>query len=254
MRKPLIAGNWKMNLTIKEAEVLLSSLIPVAKDIAEKVDVAIAPSFVNLHYLSNILRGSDSNIRIIAQNFYYEKRGAFTGEVSLEMLESIGVKGSIVGHSERRTIFKEDDELINKKVIVGLESGFDVILCVGEHLVDRERGEHYDVVLKQLEKGLDSVSPEKLSKLVIAYEPIWAIGTGKTASSGDAQSMHKKIREFLLRKYDKTIADATRILYGGSVKPENIKELMEMGDIDGALVGGASLFAEQFVKLINYQR
>lgn len=254
MRKPLIAGNWKMNLTLKEAENLVSKLIPVSKEVADEVDMAIAPSFVNLHFISNMVRKNNSNIKIFAQNFYYEKKGAFTGEVSLEMLESVGIKGSIIGHSERRTIFKEDDDLINKKVLAGLENDFDIILCVGEHLSDRENGKHFDVVLTQLEKDLKLVKPEKLAKLVIAYEPVWAIGTGKTASSEDAQSMHKKIRGFLLENYDKTIADNTRILYGGSVKPENIRELMGMDDIDGALVGGASLLAEHFIKLINYQR
>lgn len=254
MRKPLIAGNWKMNLILSDAEELVNKLIPASKEVSDSVDVAIAPSFVNLQHINNILNNNNSEIKIFAQNFYFEKSGAFTGEVSLGMLDCIGVKSSIVGHSERRTIFGEDDSLINKKTTSGLDKGFEIILCVGEHLAERENGAHFDVVITQLGNALKSVTSEMLSKLTIAYEPVWAIGTGKTASSNDAQLMHKSIRKFLSDKYDKTIADRIRILYGGSVKPDNIKELMGMDDIDGALVGGASLVAEHFIKLINYQR
>jgi len=249
MRKSVIAGNWKMNLGLNEAVELVNSLTKLNYD-AEQKDVIIAPSFVYLSELGKMVKGT--NIKVYAQNFYYENFGAFTGEISIEMLKNIGVEGSIVGHSERRMIFNETDEVINKKIKAAVVEGFPVIFCVGETLEQRAAGVHEEVVTTQIGLGLEGISEKDMEIITIAYEPVWAIGTGKTASSNDAENMHKAIRNFLGKKYNKDLADKVRILYGGSVKPENISELMAMDNIDGALVGGASLKADSFAKIINY--
>ncbi|UOD34782.1 triose-phosphate isomerase [Deferribacteraceae bacterium V6Fe1] len=249
MRRSVIAGNWKMNLGFGEAADLVNSLTKLNYNTEQK-DVIIAPSFVYLSELGKIAK--DSNIKVYAQNFYYEDSGAFTGEVSIEMLKNIGVAGSIVGHSERRMIFHETDEVINKKIKAAVAHKFPVIFCVGETLEQRVAGVHEEVVTAQVGLGLEGISEKDMEIITIAYEPVWAIGTGKTASSDDAESMHKAIRNFLGKKYNKALADNVRILYGGSVKPENISELMAMENINGALVGGASLKADSFAKIINY--
>ena len=252
MRKHVIAGNWKMNLSSSEAIEFVKGLIDLKNIDFAKKDVIIAAPFVYLFELENLIKNSNSNIKIFAQNFFYEDAGAYTGEISISMLKSIGVAGSIVGHSERRSIFKEDDELINKKIKSAVSQGVEVIFCVGETLQERLSDIHNEIVVSQLGLGLNEVSIDEMKYITIAYEPVWAIGTGKTASSDDAQSMHRTIRNFLERKYNKSLAEDVRILYGGSVKPENISDLMKMEDIDGVLVGGASLKLSSFEKIINY--
>jgi triosephosphate isomerase len=249
MRKALIAGNWKMNLNLEEAALLVNRLKSIDFDESEK-EVIIAPSFVYLPELVKLLK--DSRVKIFAQNVHHEKSGAFTGEISIDMLKNIGVSGSIVGHSERRIIFKETDELVNKKIKTAVKEKFPIIFCVGETLEQRMADVHEEVVNTQVGLGLEGIDEIDMNHITIAYEPVWAIGTGKTASSSDAEAMHKSIRNFLAKKYNKALADSIRILYGGSVKPENISELMAMENIDGALVGGASLKAESFIKIINY--
>jgi len=252
MRKSIIAGNWKMNLSRSEAIEFVKGLIDLKNIDFAKKDVIIAAPFVYLFELEKLIKQSSSNIKIFAQNFFYEDAGAYTGEVSISMLKSIGVSGSIVGHSERRGIFKEDDKVINEKIKSAVSQGFEVIFCVGETLQERLADIHNEIVISQLGLGLNGVSIDEMKYVSIAYEPVWAIGTGKTASSDDAEAMHKTIRNFLEKKYNKLLADSIRILYGGSVKPENISDLMKMENIDGALVGGASLKLSSFEKIINY--
>lgn len=249
MRKPLIAGNWKMNKTDGETKQFINDL--KCLDISDNVEACIISPFTSLKTLTEDLR--NSNISTGAQNMYYEECGAFTGEVSPNMLKDLGVDYVIIGHSERRTIFKEDDELLNKKISSALKHDIKPILCCGENLEQRESNRHEEVVESQIRLDLKGINEKDImSKLVIAYEPIWAIGTGKTASSDDAQSMCKFIRNLLSKMYSKDLADSVRIQYGGSVKPENVLDIMSKEDIDGALVGGASLEAESFSKLINY--
>ena len=249
MRKPLIAGNWKMNLTLDEGCELVKSL-----KINNDVDVIVAPSFVNLLGINKVIVENKLNIKVAAQNMHFEKSGAFTGEVSGEMLLNIGINTAIIGHSERRDIFGETNEIIEKKVLSALNQNISVILCVGEHIEDRESGKHENVVISQIEYALKNVDEKDMENIVIAYEPVWAIGTGKTASSNDAETMHLTIRNFIAKKFNSDVAQNIRILYGGSVKPQNIKELMSMNNIDGALVGGASLKSESFNQLINFNK
>lgn len=249
MRKPLIAGNWKMNMTDGETKQFLNDLKNF--EFSDNVEACIISPFTSLKTLTEALKGT--NISTGAQNMYFEDSGAFTGEISPNMLKDLGVDYVIIGHSERRTIFKEDDELLNKKIISALNHNLKPILCCGENLEQRESNNHEKIVESQIRSDLKGISEKELkSKLVIAYEPIWAIGTGKTASSDDAQSMCKFIRNLLTEMYSKDLADSVRIQYGGSVKPENVTDIMSKEDIDGALVGGASLEAESFSKLINY--
>lgn len=248
MRKPLIAGNWKMFLDVNEAKALVKGICE--SDISySKVDVLLAPSFTNIYPVSEEVKKYSKPIAVAAQNIYFEDSGAYTGEVSAAMLKSAGASCVIIGHSERRNIFKECDCVLNKKVHKALSSGFGVILCVGEKLEERESCVATEVVISQLGKSLKDVTD--LSNVIIAYEPVWAIGTGKTASKEDAQVMHSAIRSFILNKYGQNAAENIRILYGGSVKPENAGELISMPDIDGALVGGASLKADQFLAIIR---
>ncbi len=249
MRRPLIAGNWKMNMTDGETKKFLDKLKSLKN--SDNVEVCIISPFTSLKTLTEFL--NETEISTGAQNLYYEDNGAFTGEISPIMLKDLGVDYVIIGHSERRTIFKEDDELLNKKIIAALNHNLKPILCCGENLEQRENNIQEKIVENQIRSDLKGISEEELySKLVIAYEPIWAIGTGKTASSDDAQSMCKFIRNLLTKLYCEELADSVRIQYGGSVKPENVAEIMSKDDIDGALVGGASLDAESFSKLINY--
>ncbi|ABB15245.1 triose-phosphate isomerase [Carboxydothermus hydrogenoformans] len=248
MRKPFIAGNWKMYKTPVEAAGFVRELIDSLKDVSG-VDVAVCPPFPALWPVKEALEGS--NIALGAQNMHFEKEGAFTGEVSPAMLQDIGVKYVILGHSERRAYFGETDELINQKIKAAFTWGLNPIFCVGETLEERERGITKAVVEIQVLKGLAGVTAEQAENLTIAYEPVWAIGTGKTATPDDAQEVCQFIRELLVKLFGREIADKVRIQYGGSVKPENIKELIAKPDIDGALVGGASLKVESFTAIVK---
>lgn len=250
-RKPFIAGNWKMNLDAVTGVKLVDDLSSANIDYASR-DVLVAPSFTTIYPVAEATKKNNSKILVAAQNMYFEESGAFTGEVSSSMIKSSGASWVILGHSERRAIFGESDADINKKVKKALADGLSVILCVGETLWEREAGAEVETVLAQTGKGLEGVSD--LSNVVIAYEPVWAIGTGKTASSNDAEAMHKAIRQYIAKIRNNDVAEKVRILYGGSVKPDNAKELLNMENIDGALVGGASLKAEQFLDIINFDK
>lgn len=248
MRKPIIAGNWKMNNTPSDTKVFINSL--KQKKLSEDVEKIIATPFTSLYLANELLNNTD--IKLGAQNMYFEDRGAFTGEVSGQMLKDLNVSYVIIGHSERREIFNESDELLNKKVKAAISKELSPILCCGETIEEREAQKHQEKIKNQITKDLEGISEKDLDKLVIAYEPIWAIGTGKTASPEDAEEMCKYIREILEELYSKDLADNIRILYGGSVKPENVKEIMAKENVDGALVGGASLKVDSFTSLINY--
>lgn len=250
-RIPLIAGNWKMNKTVAEGVKLVEDILASDIDFSKK-DVLFAPPFTNIYAVSEVVKNKGGKALVASQNIYFEESGAFTGEVSASMVKAAGASCVILGHSERRSIFFETDELINKKVKKALETGLAVILCVGETLWEREAGAEEQVVLAQVGKGLEGVSD--LINVVIAYEPVWAIGTGKTASPADAEAMHKAIREYIAKIRSKDAADKIRILYGGSMKPGNVKELMACENIDGGLIGGASLKAEDFLQLINFDK
>jgi len=250
MRKPFIAGNWKMNLTLDMAEDLAEKIVGENID-CHKTDVALIPSYTNLYPVHKILKSSDSEVKLGSQNVYYEKNGAYTGEVSVEMLKSVGCSFTLLGHSERRHILGETDELINKKLHSCIEQGISVIVCIGETLEEREAYIHREQTVSQIGKALKGVDEESLNNITIAYEPVWAIGTGKTAGKEDAEEIHAVIRNFIKSKYGDKAASEIRIIYGGSVKPENIKELINMENIDGALVGGASLKFDSFSKIIQ---
>ncbi len=246
MRTPIIAGNWKMNNTIKEGLDLIEDL--KSKELDSNVEKVVCIPFTLLKDLKDKLKGTD--IKLGAQNMHWEDSGAYTGEVSPIMLKEIGVDYVIIGHSERRQYFCETDETVNKKIKSAIKHDIKPILCVGESLEDREKGKEKEIVKSQIEKALEDV--ENIETLVVAYEPIWAIGTGKTASSDQANDMIHFIRKTIWSLYGDT-SDQIRIQYGGSVKPDNIVELMAKSDIDGALVGGASLKAEDFMDLINFK-
>lgn len=247
MRKPIIAGNWKMNKTIAEAVEFVNEVKDKVNN--DKVEAVICAPFLALKDLKEATKGS--NIKIGAQNMHFEESGAFTGEVSPAMLKEIGIDYVVIGHSERRQYFNETDETVNKKVLKALEHGIDPILCCGETLEQRENGETKSVCKVQIEKALENVTKEDLVKVVIAYEPIWAIGTGKTATAEDANDVIAYIREVVASLYGE-LANEVRIQYGGSVKPSNVTEIMNQSDIDGALVGGASLAANDYVELVNF--
>ncbi len=249
MRKKIIAANWKMNMTVAETENFLEGFRLDIEDVSG-VEIVIAPPFTALAKLSELLGGSQK-IRLGAQNFYHEKSGAFTGEISATMLRELFVKYVIVGHSERRQIFGETDALINQKVLAAHASELKPILCVGETLAERETGQEKEILERQLRGGLVGVTAEQLLDTVIAYEPVWAIGTGKTATSAQAQDAHAHTRAVLAELSDQATADKVRIQYGGSVKPANARELMHQPDIDGALVGGASLEARSFAEIVK---
>jgi triosephosphate isomerase len=250
MRKQIAAANWKMNLTLQQAEKLLDDIIAKPHHLKEHQEVIFAvPSPYLLPAQQKIT--SKQQVHIAAQNCYSKKSGAYTGEVSVEMLQSLGVAVVVIGHSERREYFSESNQLLADKVSICLEYNITPIFCCGEPLSIREAGEQNDFVAKQLNESLFSLTADQLQKVVIAYEPIWAIGTGKTASSEQAQEMHKYLRSVLVSKYGENIADTISILYGGSVKGSNAKELFSQPDVDGGLVGGASLNADEFVTIIN---
>jgi triosephosphate isomerase (TIM) len=249
MRKPVIAGNWKLYKTNQDAADLVASLIPAVKENIS-VEIVVAPVFTALTTVKSVISGS--NIMLSGQDCFWEKEGAFTGEVSPELLVDAGCSHVIIGHSERRQFFGETDETVNKKIMAALKAGLTVLFCIGETLGEREAGKTFDVLKKQVTGGLAGISKEQLKKAIIAYEPVWAIGTGKTATDEQAQEAHAFIRSLVMELYNKTTGDKVRILYGGSVKPENIKGLMAQPDIDGALVGGASLKAETFSAIVNF--
>lgn len=248
MRKNLIAGNWKMYKTPSESINFVNELIKNVKNYQDR-EILICPPFTSLYPVSQVIK--NSNIKLGAQNVYFEDEGAYTGEVSPLMLKDIGVEFVICGHSERRNIFGETDEIINKKVIKVAEKGMNVILCVGEKLQEREKGETFKIVENQIKKCLKNF--DKMENLVIAYEPVWAIGTGKTALPQQAEEVHIFIREMISKIYNKDIAENLIILYGGSVKPENIDSLMKEKNIDGVLVGGACLKIDSFLRIIDYR-
>jgi len=247
-RQYYIAGNWKMHKTRAESAELAQALVKELKD--GKHTYLVAPSFTSIETVAAIVKGS--NIRLGAQDCASEEQGAHTGEVSVLQLKDLGVQSIILGHSERRHIYKEDDALINKKVKLALKHGFEVILCIGELLEEREAGKAEQVCETQTVKGLEGVSAAELAKIVIAYEPVWAIGTGKTATPDDAEAVHAFVRKVIARLYGEDAAGKILIQYGGSVKPENVAQLMSMEDIDGALVGGASLKTESFVPIAKF--
>lgn len=248
MRKKIIAGNWKMNYTANEAESFLNSIVDSIN--TDEVDVVVCPNFTSLDRISNILDGK--KVKLGAQNVYYENKGAYTGETSVDMLYSLGVEYCIVGHSERRQIFKETDEMVNLKAKKLLEKDIKPIICVGETLEERNENKLYDIVASQVKNALKDISADDVkNKVVIAYEPIWAIGTGVTATSDQAQDMCLYIRGVVEVLYSETVANNVRIQYGGSVNPKNANEILNMTDIDGALVGGASL-TNDFTAIVNF--
>lgn len=249
MRIPVIAGNWKMHKTRDEARALVSAIREWSGNFTPR-EVVIAPPFTALAAAAEEIKGS--GIVLAAQNAHWEDKGAFTGEISLPMLRDAGCGMVILGHSERRQYFGETDEMINRKVKAVLNAGLQPIICIGETLAERESGKHEATVSQQLIGGLDGLTPEDLLRIIFAYEPVWAIGTGRTASPETAQEMHGYIRGQLLEKFGKN-AEMVRILYGGSVKPDNVDDLMRKPDIDGALVGGACLEAESFLRIIRFQ-
>jgi len=246
-RKPLIAGNWKMFKTCSEAVETAEQLVKLTADIGTDREVMIAPPFTALSCVGDVVRGT--KVLLGGQDLFWETEGAYTGEISADMLLSTGCGYVIIGHSERRQYFGETDETVNKKIKAAVKAGLIPVLCVGESQTERESKDTFSVLDKQIQKGLKGFSLNDLKTLVLAYEPIWAIGTGKTASSDQAQEVHTFLRVWMEKNVEKTLAQSIRILYGGSVKPENISELMGMEDIDGALVGGASLSAEVFAKI-----
>jgi len=247
-RKKLIAGNWKMNKTSADGVTLVRDIVAAVGKQAD-VDVVVCPPFTALETVGKALEGS--NVKLGAQNMHHEASGAFTGEVSAAMLRSIFATHVILGHSERRSYFHESDEFINKKVLAALKNQLKPILCVGETLQERESGSTLKVVQTQTEKGLEGVSKEQAATLVIAYEPVWAIGTGKVATTEQAQEVHAFIRGLLVKLFGDAIAQKVRILYGGSMKPANAPELLAQKDIDGGLIGGAALEARSFVELVT---
>ena len=248
MRRKIVAGNWKMNNDLAETEELLSNIkLQWVKQ--PEATVIVAPAFTNLFHTFESLRKTP--IEVAAQNMHQSENGAFTGEVSAKMLKSVGVSTVILGHSERRTLFNETNEVLAEKVNSALENGLKVIFCVGEELEERKKDNHFKVVENHLEAGLFHISPDSWKEIVIAYEPVWAIGTGETASPEQAQEMHAFIRKTIAGEFGKEIADEVSILYGGSVNAGNAKELFACPDVDGGLVGGAALVADEFTGIIT---
>ena len=249
-RRPLLAGNWKMHLSLGEAVALARALAASCGHCMDR-EVMIAPAFTALAAVTEAVRGS--GLRVGAQNVAWEREGAFTGEVAPPMLTDIGVDMAIVGHSERRQIFGEDDAMINRRFQGALAAGLVPVLCIGETLEEREAKRTFAVLEAQLRGGLHGVDAAQADRVVLAYEPVWAIGTGKTATREQAQEAHRFLRDLLAQMYEKNIAESVRILYGGSVKPDNIDALMAQPDIDGALVGGAALKAASFERIVRFR-
>jgi triosephosphate isomerase (TIM) len=249
-RRPIIAGNWKMNKTSVEARDLAQKLVPLVANASGR-DIVLAPPFTALQAVAEAIKGT--SIGLSAQNMHWEDKGAFTGEISAEMLLALGCKYVIIGHSERRQYFGETDETVNKKTRQALKQGLSTIMCVGETLAEREAGKLNEIISRQVTGGLKDVGADDMKKIVVAYEPVWAIGTGKTATPEQANEVHRLIREKVQALFGKEIAEGLRIQYGGSVTPDNVSSLMAMPDIDGALVGGASLKPETFAALMNFK-
>ena len=247
MRRQIVAGNWKMNNDLSQTKLLISELIKQSK--TSNAEVMIAPTFVNLQQA--VEQTNNSTIEVIAQNMHFAENGAYTGEVSASMLKSIGVKTVILGHSERRAYFNETDAMLAKKVDAALANNMRVIFCFGEELDDRKSGNHESVVASQIKNALFHLDAGAFKHIILAYEPVWAIGTGETASPEQAQAMHKFIRNTLRTKYGQVVANDVSILYGGSVKPNNAKEIFSKPDVDGGLIGGASLNAKDFFAIVN---
>lgn len=248
MRKNIVAGNWKMNNDLAETQELLSDL--KAQLVKEpEAEVMVAPAFTNLYETFRALK--DTPVKVAAQNMHQAENGAFTGEVSAKMLKSIGINTVILGHSERRAHFGETNEILAEKVNAALENEMRIIFCFGEELEDRKNEKHFNLVAKQLKESLYQVSKENWENIVLAYEPVWAIGTGETASPEQAQEMHAFVRKDIAEKFDDKIAQNVSILYGGSVKPANAKEIFAKEDVDGGLIGGASLKAVDFIEIVN---
>lgn len=250
MRRKVIAGNWKMNMLPNEAMDFIDKLGSQIKETENEVILCVP--YIDLFY--SLLTAQGTNIKIGAQNMHYEESGAYTGEVSGRMLKSLGVEYVIIGHSERRQYFNETDEIVNKKVKAALNSGLKPIICIGESLEERESGKTVDIITNQIEEALKEITEEQIENIIVAYEPIWAIGTGKTATAEDANNSIKAIRDKISQIYGQNVADGVIIQYGGSVKSTNAKELFEMSDIDGALVGGASLKPGEFSKIVNFEK
>ncbi len=247
MRKKIVAGNWKMNHDLAETEMFL---VDLKKQVfPEDVVIMIAPPFTSLNHAFNSMR--EHPVEIAAQNMHQSNDGAFTGEISAKMLKSVGAKTVILGHSERRAFFNEDSAILSEKVNTALENELTIIFCIGEELDDRKKENHFKLIKSQLSEGLFHVSNDSWENIIIAYEPVWAIGTGETASPAQAQEMHKFIRKTIAENYSEAIADEVSILYGGSVKPDNAAEIFGQADVDGGLVGGASLNVESFMKIAN---
>ncbi len=251
MRTPFIAGNWKMFKTVSETTVYVKELRGLVKDVND-VTVVIAPPFTSVHAASEAAR--NSNVAVSAQNMFWEKEGAFTGETSAGMIKEAGAEYVIIGHSERRTLFGETDVNVNRKVMAAIAANLTPIVCIGETLAERERNETMGVLDRQIKAGLDGLSGDQVAALVIAYEPVWAIGTGRTATPAQAGEAHAHIRSRLRQWFGATAADQGLVLYGGSVKPDNIRDLMAQPDVDGALVGGASLDVRAFYDIIVRSR
>jgi triosephosphate isomerase len=248
MRMPLIAGNWKMYKTVNEAVVFVKELRDLVKGVAG-VEIVVAPAFTAVHAVAEAAR--NTSIGVAAQDVYWEREGAFTGEVSPAMIKEAGAAYAIVGHSERRRLFGETDVIVNRKTLAAIGAGLTPIVCIGETLEERERGEMLAVLDRQIKDGLDQIPAEQIGELVVAYEPVWAIGTGRTATAAQAGEAHAHIRKRLRQWFGADAADHCHILYGGSVKPDNIRELMAEADVDGALVGGASLDVRSFADIVT---
>ena len=251
MRIPVIAGNWKLQNTVQEALDLVGELKKNVSDV-EGVEIIVGPVFTALCSVASELKGS--NISVTSQNVFWEEKGAFTGEVAPAMLKDVGCSHAIIGHSERRQYFGETDETVNKRIKAALKAGLIPIVCVGEVLEERESGRTMDVVEAQVRRGLDGLGQEDMQRIIIAYEPVWAIGTGKTATPEQAEDVHKAVRDIISEIAGQNISQEIRILYGGSVKPDNVDELMSQADIDGALVGGASLNADSFARIVKFEK
>ena len=251
MRKLIVAGNWKMNTGIEEGTKLAEDINKYlsTKNLPENKKVIIAPPYTHLYPVSKVI--DPSKLILSAQNCASTENGAFTGEVSAKMLQEIGVNVVILGHSERRAYFKEDNETLLKKVKIALKYGFDIIFCVGESLEQRENNKHFDVIKEQISETIFKLNKDEFKKVIIAYGPVWAIGTGKTATPDQAQEIHEFIRNKIKENFDENIADSTTILYGGSCKPSNAKEIFSKKDVDGGLIGGAALKCEDFSKIIE---
>ena len=251
MRQKIVAGNWKMNTTAEEGQKLTSEIVNMVQDeVSADVQVILAPPFTHLQSVGKLI-GSSKKIALASQNVNENESGAYTGEISVGMLRSVGVEWAIIGHSERREYFKESGKQLAKKVDAALKGDLRPIFCCGEPLEVREKEEHEGHVKQQLQESLFHLSKEEVGKVVIAYEPVWAIGTGKTASAEQAQEMHKSIRKQIAEKWGEEVASQIRILYGGSMKPDNAKELMGQPDVDGGLIGGASLKSRDFLQIIK---